>query len=375
MKNCDDIQLLFSEFYDDTNNDEVTKHLETCIECKKEFEKYAQLIDEVRTLPIPEPPEDLHFKLMSGVQNKKVAMPLCGGLGAAPPLSDGNCESNFLANKKRLEQKRRKISLQRRFSFATTAVAACFLMAVIWFGGFFEARNIASVHDYVNFFPVASAPFSGFDEVVESIEDSSYITLEPESFFFGDEMLWGWNLDGSVSIAEAEDDLGLRRSHDVPYDVQMDTFDYILPIPSMSAPAPSIGSYGAGSFDGIEGIEATQVPEMESVLPHSQQDSFDFGIGSPVVGGGSAFVPNIPTPPPDIDTLRERGGDLLITHEEPELSALGSLFIADDIHYNQPVNTIWIIALVVSIILLLSGVIASIGFSIKLRNSQKSSTA
>ena len=31
---------------------------------------------------------------------KKVATPLCGGLGAAPPLSDGNCESNFLVNKK-----------------------------------------------------------------------------------------------------------------------------------------------------------------------------------------------------------------------------------------------------------------------------------
>ena len=31
---------------------------------------------------------------------KKAAMPLCGGLGAAPPPCDGNCDSNFLANKK-----------------------------------------------------------------------------------------------------------------------------------------------------------------------------------------------------------------------------------------------------------------------------------
>jgi len=31
--------------------------------------------------------------------NEKAALPLCGGLGAAPPLSDGNCKSNFLANK------------------------------------------------------------------------------------------------------------------------------------------------------------------------------------------------------------------------------------------------------------------------------------
>ena len=30
---------------------------------------------------------------------KKATSSLCGGLGAAPPLSDGNCESNFLANK------------------------------------------------------------------------------------------------------------------------------------------------------------------------------------------------------------------------------------------------------------------------------------
>ena len=32
--------------------------------------------------------------------NKKAATPLCGGLGVAPPLSDGNCDSNFLANEK-----------------------------------------------------------------------------------------------------------------------------------------------------------------------------------------------------------------------------------------------------------------------------------
>jgi len=31
---------------------------------------------------------------------KKAATPLCGGLGATPPLRDGNCESNFLANEK-----------------------------------------------------------------------------------------------------------------------------------------------------------------------------------------------------------------------------------------------------------------------------------
>jgi len=31
---------------------------------------------------------------------KKAATPLCGGLGAAPPLRDGNCESNFLAKYK-----------------------------------------------------------------------------------------------------------------------------------------------------------------------------------------------------------------------------------------------------------------------------------
>jgi len=32
---------------------------------------------------------------------QKVATPLCGGLGAAPPLGDGNCESNFLAKEGR----------------------------------------------------------------------------------------------------------------------------------------------------------------------------------------------------------------------------------------------------------------------------------
>ena len=32
--------------------------------------------------------------------NEKAATPLCGGLGATPPLSDGNCVSNFLAIEK-----------------------------------------------------------------------------------------------------------------------------------------------------------------------------------------------------------------------------------------------------------------------------------
>ena len=35
----------------------------------------------------------------TGWGHKKAATPLCGGLGAAPPLGDGNCDSNFLANK------------------------------------------------------------------------------------------------------------------------------------------------------------------------------------------------------------------------------------------------------------------------------------
>jgi len=37
---------------------------------------------------------------IEALKNKKVATPLCRGLGAMPPLGDGNCENNFLANEK-----------------------------------------------------------------------------------------------------------------------------------------------------------------------------------------------------------------------------------------------------------------------------------
>ena len=42
------------------------------------------------------------YGVIHRIARKKAATPLCGGFdrGAAPPLRDGNCESNFLANKK-----------------------------------------------------------------------------------------------------------------------------------------------------------------------------------------------------------------------------------------------------------------------------------
>jgi len=286
MKNCNDIQSLFSEFYDDNNN-EIAMHLDTCIECKHEFEKYAQLMDEVRTLPIPEPPEDFHFMLMAGVQHNK-------------------------NHQKRLEQEQRKISFQRRFSFATTAVAACFLMAVIWFGGFFETRNESIIHDYVTVTPFAT--FDGISELGEDIP-----VVEPESFWFSGDTWRGALYDENVDIEE--DIFRARRIYDEIDGVQGD----VLPSPPL--PAQSFG---------IESIEAT---------------------------------PAIPAPQPYM--TMGRGEDLQITHEEYYPV---NLSIMDEIHYNQNVNLIWIIALAVGIIILLLGVITSIGLSIKLRNSLKSST-
>ena len=67
----------------------------------------------ITTSPASQIPKDeeLHFlellsvepvEPMESERNKKVATPLCGGLGVAPPLGDGNCESNFLAKTKKI---------------------------------------------------------------------------------------------------------------------------------------------------------------------------------------------------------------------------------------------------------------------------------
>jgi len=39
------------------------------------------------------------YESICSTSNKKAAMPLCGGLGATPPLDDGNCDSNFLVKR------------------------------------------------------------------------------------------------------------------------------------------------------------------------------------------------------------------------------------------------------------------------------------
>jgi len=349
MKSCNDIQSLFSEFYDD-NNDEVFKHLDTCVECKNEFEKYAQLMDEVRNLPIPEPPEDFHSKLMSGVRNNN---------------------ATTKNHQKRLEQERRKISFQRRFSFATTAVAACFLMAVIWFGGFFESRDGAlGIHNYVTVVPTAPvttpAPLS--DDFNEDIVFNEETIAEPEFFSFR---------NGSDIETLRDENVDIDINEDVRARLFGEEFEvreyyaidgaYILPVPSTVAPF-AIESTG----ETLPVPEMPHEPQPESgFLPQPQiLESHDFWGGSSVVGGGSGsgvFAPAIPAP--QSDRVMNRGGDLQIYGMD--FSITDEVFV----FYSQSASTIWIIALIASILLFLFGVVTSIWLSIKMRNSQKSSTA
>jgi len=347
MKSCNDIQSLFSEFYDD-NNDEVAKHLNTCIECKNEFEKYAQLMDEVRNLPIPEPPKDFHLRLMSGVRNNK-------------------------NHQKRLEQERRKISFQRRFSFATTAVAACFLMAVIWFGGFFESRNTnLSIHDYVNIVPTApaSAPIEGFDGIISFDEDS--VMAEPEIFSFSDNITWDVLHDENVDM-----DINEFRSRRIgeEFEAGEHAIDeaYILPVPSVASPFAIESIEPIGDALPVPVMPHSHISQPESeIFPQTQPlETYDFWGGHSVVGGGSGGMFTPTNPPPQSDRVMNRGGDWQINNYGANLNITDEVSIS----YSQSANAIWIIALVVSIILFLFGVVTSVWLSIKMRNSQKSSVA
>ena len=75
--NCKDVQALFSDYYDDsklvrnsapTPRTAFEAHLKECAACAAEYEKYAQLLDDVRNLPEPEMPWGFHESLVAYVE-------------------------------------------------------------------------------------------------------------------------------------------------------------------------------------------------------------------------------------------------------------------------------------------------------------------
>jgi len=70
--NCGDIGDLFSEIYDNENAalaDEFNSHISACPSCAAEFNEFCRLMKEVRSLPEPEIPSDLHEVLMKRVKS------------------------------------------------------------------------------------------------------------------------------------------------------------------------------------------------------------------------------------------------------------------------------------------------------------------
>jgi len=74
---CNDIQALFSEYYDSLHGEdaledaacaEVAAHLHKCALCVAEFEKYSRFLEEVRNLPDVDTPMDFHENLMEYVE-------------------------------------------------------------------------------------------------------------------------------------------------------------------------------------------------------------------------------------------------------------------------------------------------------------------
>ena len=127
---CKEIQALFSEYFDLVNFDgdtddisddslacsiyeKVSKHLDACPICAKEYEAYAQMLTAIRNITAPEPPRGFHQGLMSHVRSQV---------------------------KKQAVERRRKRRMAYR-SFAVAA-AASIIFAAIWLGGNFSPVNI-----------------------------------------------------------------------------------------------------------------------------------------------------------------------------------------------------------------------------------------
>jgi len=118
---CRDIQDQFSEYYDDDpQSSSVHIHLENCDKCAAEYEKYAQLIDQVRTLPNPEMPQGFHRKLMAYVLN---AIEI-----STPPMFERSAPVN-----------RRKFKVVRAASYAT--LAASIILAILVAGDVFDRQR------------------------------------------------------------------------------------------------------------------------------------------------------------------------------------------------------------------------------------------
>lgn len=72
MKHLNEQQIIL-HYYGDAGNDQaIDRHLETCAECRAEFEKVKALLAEIPATPVPEPPAYLEQKLWLHLRDRLV---------------------------------------------------------------------------------------------------------------------------------------------------------------------------------------------------------------------------------------------------------------------------------------------------------------
>ena len=154
---CNDIQALFSEYYDSLRGEdaleeatraEIAAHLLKCASCVAEFEKYSRFLEEVRNLPDVDTPMDFHENLMEYVETYNH-----DDVHKMPP-----------------RPAKPKQPIFRRFA-PWVAAAASLIAVFIWMVGYFSPQRTFEQTTYHQ--PIISfggVPISPATEDVEKVE-------------------------------------------------------------------------------------------------------------------------------------------------------------------------------------------------------------
>ena len=139
---CEDVQALFSDYYDGETElvEEISLHLEGCSDCSKDYVEYYNMLAYVANIEEPDAPEGLHRALVS--------------------FADGF----FRGRKKHISV------VSHRFTsvFASLAAAAAAVLFV-WFSGVFDTG--AGAYDGQQMFFEFAMPHAAAEVFVEVYDD------------------------------------------------------------------------------------------------------------------------------------------------------------------------------------------------------------
>jgi hypothetical protein len=206
--NCDGVREFFSEFFDGESEcaEEISAHLKNCVACAAEYEKFCELIEEVRALPQPQLPAFFSDDLAQGV---------------------------------RLHTARKKQTGRRAlFGQFSIAAAASFLIFAVWFTGL-SGINTRQNGDMIylsdndeNFIAYDAREFRGVlsaDEAVEPLESRVFqeIVSLPEVVFENDFEGLLIDLEGGVFSNDGVSWAEFGNAHDIVFE---DTYALAVPI-------------------------------------------------------------------------------------------------------------------------------------------------